>query len=120
QLGKLAKYHRTPIELRREVPSPGQHNLALLCSGHGADGAGIHGDGVATQRLDPSRTYRKPAMRAGQSTRHVGPLDGMLVLDFGAYMAGPFANRLFADLGARVIKVEEYGGDPMRGRHCIQ
>jgi len=30
-------------------------------------------------------------------------------------MAGPFANRLFADLGARVIKVEEYGGDPMRG-----
>src|SRR5207302_65926 len=94
---------------------PGQHNLALLCSGHGADGAGIHGDGVAAQRLDPSRTYRKPAMRAGQSTRHVGPLDGMLVLDFGAYMAGPFANRLFADLGARVIKVEEYGGDPMRG-----
>src|SRR5260370_40318092 len=43
------------------------------------------------------------------------PLDGMLVLDFGAYMAGPFANRLVADLGARVIKVEEYGGDPMRG-----
>jgi crotonobetainyl-CoA:carnitine CoA-transferase CaiB-like acyl-CoA transferase len=39
----------------------------------------------------------------------------MLILDFGAYMAGPFANRLFADLGARVIKVEEYGGDPMRG-----
>jgi crotonobetainyl-CoA:carnitine CoA-transferase CaiB-like acyl-CoA transferase len=37
------------------------------------------------------------------------------VLDFGVYMAGPFANRLFADLGARVIKVEEYGGDPMRG-----
>jgi crotonobetainyl-CoA:carnitine CoA-transferase CaiB-like acyl-CoA transferase len=29
-------------------------------------------------------------------------------------MAGPFANRIFADLGARVIKVEEYHGDPMR------
>src|SRR6185437_15693347 len=52
------------------------------------------------------------ASRAGSQ---IGPLRNVLVLDFGAYMARPFANRLFADLGARVIKVEEYGGDPMRG-----
>src|SRR5258708_9203946 len=53
--------------------------------------------------------------RVAQPATRVGPLDGIVVLDFGACMAGPLANRLFADLGARVIKVEEYGGDPMRG-----
>ena len=30
QLGKLAKYSRTPIELRRGVPAPGEHNREIL------------------------------------------------------------------------------------------
>jgi crotonobetainyl-CoA:carnitine CoA-transferase CaiB-like acyl-CoA transferase len=50
-----------------------------------------------------------------------GLLDGLLVLDFGIWIAGPFANRIFADLGARVIKIEELSGDPLRGtpRHFL-
>ena len=52
---------------------------------------------------------------SGTGTRDGKPLEGLLVLDFGIWIAGPFANRVFADLGARVIKVEELNGDPLRG-----
>lgn len=42
------------------------------------------------------------------------PLHGLKVLDLGAYLAGPFACMLLADLGAEVIKVEAPKGDAMR------
>jgi crotonobetainyl-CoA:carnitine CoA-transferase CaiB-like acyl-CoA transferase len=42
------------------------------------------------------------------------PLQGLKVLDLGAYLAGPFACMLLADLGAEVIKVEAPKGDAMR------
>jgi crotonobetainyl-CoA:carnitine CoA-transferase CaiB-like acyl-CoA transferase len=42
------------------------------------------------------------------------PLQGLKVLDFGAYVAGPYGAMLLADLGADVIKVEPVTGDAMR------
>jgi crotonobetainyl-CoA:carnitine CoA-transferase CaiB-like acyl-CoA transferase len=41
-----------------------------------------------------------------------GPLDDLVVVDLTAHLAGPFATRILADLGARVIKVEPRSGRP--------
>ena len=37
-------------------------------------------------------------------------LDGIRVLDFGRYIAGPFCAALLGDLGAEVIRIERIGG----------
>lgn len=44
------------------------------------------------------------------------PLEGLLVLDFAQFLAGPFAATRLADLGARVIKIER----PSTGDICRQ
>ncbi|MBW1887210.1 MAG: CoA transferase [Deltaproteobacteria bacterium] len=44
-------------------------------------------------------------------------LSGFRVLDFGHYIAGPYAAMLLAEQGAEVIKVERPGGDPFRYDH---
>jgi crotonobetainyl-CoA:carnitine CoA-transferase CaiB-like acyl-CoA transferase len=46
-------------------------------------------------------------------------LDGVKILDLGAFYAGPYASRLLADLGADVIKLEPVGGDPLRGLQIV-
>ena len=56
----------------------------------------------------PGRRARQP----GVSARH--PLEGLKVLDFGNFLAGPLGPMLLADLGATVVKVEATTGDPMR------
>ena len=61
-----------------------------------------------TARPEPER----PA--AAQNDARLPPLAGIKVLDLGAYLAGPFATMLLADLGAEVIKVEPPAGDAMR------
>ncbi len=42
------------------------------------------------------------------------PLSGMLVVDFSRYLPGAFASRELLELGARVVCVEQPGGDPLR------
>src|SRR5689334_18140015 len=43
------------------------------------------------------------------------PLEGLVVLEFSQYLAGPYAGLRLADLGARVIKIERPGvGDAGR------
>src|SRR5438132_933845 len=39
-----------------------------------------------------------------------GVLDGIRILDFGRYIAGPFCAALLGDLGAEVIRIERLGG----------
>ena len=43
-------------------------------------------------------------------------LEGVRVLDFTQYLAGPTVTRLMAEMGAEIIKIElAPGGDPSRG-----
>jgi crotonobetainyl-CoA:carnitine CoA-transferase CaiB-like acyl-CoA transferase len=85
--------------------------------------------------VEPASRIRGPAPALGAHTREVlgeparaalsgsaprpapalrGPLAGLRVLDFGNYLAGPFAPMLMADLGAEVVKLEATTGDQMR------
>lgn len=50
---------------------------------------------------------------------HRALLDGMRILDLGAFYAGPYGSRLLADLGASVIRVETLAGDPNRGSEVV-
>jgi crotonobetainyl-CoA:carnitine CoA-transferase CaiB-like acyl-CoA transferase len=43
-----------------------------------------------------------------------GILEGIRVLDFGRYIAGPFAAMLLGDMGAEVIRIERRGGSEDR------
>jgi crotonobetainyl-CoA:carnitine CoA-transferase CaiB-like acyl-CoA transferase len=42
------------------------------------------------------------------------PLEGVSVLELGTFFAGPYGATLLADLGARVIKLEQLDGEPLR------
>src|SRR2546423_9352613 len=44
-----------------------------------------------------------------------GVLEGIRVLDFGRYIAGPFCAALLGDFGAEVIRIERIGGGEDRG-----
>lgn len=96
-LGKIATFDVTPMTIRHDVPKVGADCVLLD---------------------DPAREPVKAP--GGPAPNGEGPLDGLTVVDLGIYMAGPFGSRLLADLGARVVKVEEVGGETMRGASWMQ
>lgn len=70
---------------------------------------GLEPAAPAAPRPRPESAPAAPAEKTA-----LPPLAGIKVLDLGAYLAGPFATMLLADLGAEVIKVEPPDGDAMR------
>jgi formyl-CoA transferase len=59
-------------------------------------------------------TRPDPADLGSTDPASTGPLAGLVVVEMGGFIAGPFAGQLLGDYGARVIKIEPPGGDPMR------
>ena len=92
QLGVLAEFGTTPMEAGGPAPALGADTAAVL--------SGLDGEAP-------------PAPRP-VSTPPRAPLEGLQVLEFASYIAGPYATALLADLGARVIKVEPVTGDAYR------
>ena len=45
----------------------------------------------------------------------LGPLDGIKIVEYGVFHAGPGGGAILGDLGADVIKIESEEGDPERG-----
>src|SRR5690606_41753726 len=69
---------------------------------------------------DRSEPWRAPAPRAARLQSQVPepmrPLDGITVIALEQAVAAPFATRPFADLGARIVKIERpVTGDFARG-----
>src|SRR5437868_5451681 len=70
-------------------------------------------------RLEAPDLGRRVRLRdtGGGSRREApmpGVLDGVRVLDFGRYIAGPFCGALLGDLGAEVIRIEKLEGSEDR------
>src|SRR6185369_10590959 len=79
---------------------------------HGAPRAGQH----TTEVLDPPGGPTTESTTTPSRPPDTRPLlDGVHILDFGHYYAGPYSSRLLADLGADVIKLEPLAGDQLRG-----
>ena len=92
QVGPLAKMSETPAIIKMPAPTPGEDTKEVL--------AGLNGHEPAIQPT-------------GKSLRH--PLEGITVLELANWYAAPFGATLLADLGARIIKIEQLAGDSYRG-----
>ncbi len=92
QLGPLVTFADTPMVPQGPAPALGQHTEEVLAS-------------IA---------QRKPGVKpTGKATPRY-PLEGLMVLEFATWFAGPYGPAILADMGARVIKVESLEGDPWR------
>jgi crotonobetainyl-CoA:carnitine CoA-transferase CaiB-like acyl-CoA transferase len=95
QIAPAAKFASASLTDLRAAPVTGEHTDQVLAS--------VAGWAELVDLASPS-TAKSGAL-----------LDGLHILDMGAYFAGPYSSRLLADLGADVIKLEPVAGDPMRG-----
>jgi crotonobetainyl-CoA:carnitine CoA-transferase CaiB-like acyl-CoA transferase len=97
QPGPLLRMYATPVELTEPAPALDAHGEEAREAARDL----ARGDGTATATAVPT-----PAPSA--------PLAGVTVIELGTYYAAPFGTTILADLGARVIKVEQLDGDPLR------
>ncbi|MBF9069255.1 CoA transferase [Streptacidiphilus fuscans] len=66
-------------------------------------------------RVVPGRSVGTARERGGGPHAGDGPLAGVIVVEVCRRVQGPLAGHLLRLLGARVVRVEPPGGDPMRG-----
>lgn len=86
QIGPVAHFTQTPARITRSAPALGENT------------------GEALPEPKP--------LAPGRDLAH--PLAGFTLVEFGYFFAMPFGSTMAAALGARVIKIEDAKGDPMR------
>jgi len=94
---------RQPAPLTRADKTPGKIGVAPSLGEHAAELR-------ARAAVEPAKAA--PASAAAKAGRP--PLEGVTVVELATYYAAPFGATLLAELGARVIKLEQLDGDPHR------
>lgn len=111
------KFGATPA--RTPVPGgvAGAHTEAVLDELAGLTGTtGLTGLTGATGTAVSEPTGTATTAGSDAAAGPLGaPLAGVVVVELGEGMAGPFAASRLGDLGAEVIKIERLSGDPARG-----
>ncbi len=94
QVGPIARFEATPSRIVGSAPAVGEQREPRL----------------GTRSKIPTLVAQDPL--PGGLPRH--PLAGITIVELGSFYAPNFGNTMLAALGARVIKLEPPGGDPMR------
>ena len=107
QVGPVARFSATPAVLERSAPALGDHR-------HPAAGATPAATEVSGKRAVPTERTASPRQPAPSNPVPDHPLAGITIVEFGYFYAMPYGVTMAAALGARVIKLEDAQGDPMR------
>ena len=68
-------------------------------------------------RASSARMQRPRRKSWTSAEKSMKPLSRLTVVDLTVNVPGPFCSMILADMGARAIKVEPPGGDPLRHGH---
>ena len=100
------------VHHRKETPGtrhpPARRDVRAARRGGTAQPAGSRATGPLPQHLDP------PAQELRRAVNVPAPLDGIRVIDFGRFIAGPYCGMLLADMGADVIRIDRRQGSEDR------
>jgi crotonobetainyl-CoA:carnitine CoA-transferase CaiB-like acyl-CoA transferase len=101
QVGRVYELAACPADPPRPASLPG------------ADTEAVRAEADALLAAAPDRPAARPATGRDLSA----PLDGIVVVDLGLAVAGPFGTQLLADLGATVVKVSALHDDYWMSNH---
>jgi len=93
-------------------PHLAEAGLSVTCREDGHDDVMVTTP-ISVTPLVPVATG-EPEARLARGSGEGGPLEGLKVVDFSAFVAGPLGAQVLADLGADVVKVEPLEGEAMR------
>jgi crotonobetainyl-CoA:carnitine CoA-transferase CaiB-like acyl-CoA transferase len=121
QIGVPVHLLGTPGAIQGGQPTAGQHNDEVWgdLGYSAADIATITAAPPARTRTTGAGAFAPPRVAPvpkppAEDAPVRRALEGVRLIDFGQYLAGPFGPMILGDLGAEVIKVEPVTGDGMR------